>query len=319
VLRPLWTSTADLLSPALSSLGGRRGRPCDGSGHAVKVRGASFLLPVLELANASSDNVKMVEAIARRVPGSTRWGRPSRCGIFLLGALLSLNAPAANWLTDLPSAQATAKAENKIVLIDFTGSDWCGWCIRLRNEVFSRPEFEAYANQNLILVEADFPRRKEQSAELKQANAALQRRFHIEGYPTIIVLNSDGQQIGTMGYQPGGPQAFIAELARLSGRLPLASASETKQRDDSPPPPPFNGAPLLPPPQFNDLVLKGLAGPKNNRLALLNNKTLGVGESALLKLGDHEVRVKCVEIRQDSIMVSVDGGEPKEVRLRTGS
>jgi len=277
----------------------------------------------LKLVAGNSDNVKMVEAIARRAPGSTRWGRLSRRAVFLLGALSSLNAPAANWVTDLPSAQATAKAENKIVLIDFTGSDWCGWCIRLRNEVFSKPEFDAYASQNIVLVEADFPRRKEQSAELKQANAALQRRFHIEGYPTIIVLNSDGQQIGTMGYQPGGPQAFIAELAKLSGRPPLAAtpppASETKQRDDSPPPPPFNGAPLLPPPQFNDLVLKGLAGPKNNRLALLNNKTLGVGESALLKLGDHEVRVKCVEIREDSIMVSVDGAAPKEVRLRSGS
>src|SRR5207253_7724891 len=94
-------------------------------------------------------------------------------------AFLPSIAAGATWLTDLPSAQATAKAENKIVLINFTGSDWCGWCIRLRNEVFSQPEFDAYASQNVVLVEADFPHHKEQSSDLRQANAALQQRFHI--------------------------------------------------------------------------------------------------------------------------------------------
>src|SRR5438093_919127 len=70
-------------------------------------------------------------------------------------ALLPLTTAAATWLTDLPAAQAAAKAEKKIVLLDFTGSDWCGWCIRLKNEVFSQPEFDAFANANLVLVEVD--------------------------------------------------------------------------------------------------------------------------------------------------------------------
>src|SRR2546421_10679822 len=117
--------------------------------------------------------------------------------IWLLLAVFPFCASAADWLTDLPAAQATAKAENKIVLLDFTGSDWCGWCIRLRNEVFSKPEFDAYANENLVLVEVDFPRQKAQSAALKQANRALANRFHIEGYPKVVVLNADGHLLGT--------------------------------------------------------------------------------------------------------------------------
>ncbi len=119
------------------------------------------------------------------------------------------------WLTDLPKAQAQAKAEKKMVLMDFTGSDWCGWCIKLNKEVFSQPAFTEYAKKNLVLVEVDFPTKKKQSAELKKANEALQKKYDIEGYPTIIVLNSEGAKIGQLGYEPGGPKAFIAELEKL--------------------------------------------------------------------------------------------------------
>jgi len=136
-------------------------------------------------------------------------------GILVCGALLQAAAAELNWLTDLPKAQAKAKAEKKLVLLDFTGSDWCGWCIKLKKEVFSKPEFAEFANKNLVLVEVDFPRSKKQSAELKKANAALQEKYKIEGYPTIIVLNSDGNKLGKLGYQPGGPKAFIAELEKL--------------------------------------------------------------------------------------------------------
>ena len=85
-----------------------------------------------------------------------------------------VNAAASEWLTDLPKAQAQAKEEKKMVLLDFTGSDWCGWCIKLHNEVFSKPEFAEYARKNLVLVEVDFPRKKKLGAEQKKANEALQ-------------------------------------------------------------------------------------------------------------------------------------------------
>src|SRR6266567_2564391 len=122
--------------------------------------------------------------------------------IALLGcfAVLQLHAADLNWLTDLSKAQATAKAENKLVMMDFTGSDWCGWCIKLNKEVFSKPEFAEYAKKSLVLVEVDFPRAKEQSETLKKANQNLQKKYSIEGYPTIIVLNGDGKQVGQLGY-----------------------------------------------------------------------------------------------------------------------
>lgn len=136
---------------------------------------------------------------------------------FLTAVLLSMQAGAAEaqWMTDLPKAQARAKAENKLVLMDFTGSDWCGWCIKLNKEVFSKPEFAEYAEKNLVLVEVDFPNQKKQSDELKAANEKLQEKYKVQGYPTIIVLNGDGKKVGELGYQPGGPKAFIAELEKL--------------------------------------------------------------------------------------------------------
>lgn len=134
--------------------------------------------------------------------------------VMAMVAALSV-ATAADWQTDLPKAQAQAKKENKLVLMDFTGSDWCGWCIKLKKEVFDTQEFKDYADKNLVLVEVDFPRKKEQSAELKKANQALQAKYKIQGYPTIIVLDGDGKQVGELGYMKGGPGPFIAELAKL--------------------------------------------------------------------------------------------------------
>jgi protein disulfide-isomerase len=124
-----------------------------------------------------------------------------------------VNAAETTWLTDLPKAQAQAKAENKIVLLDFTGSDWCGWCIKFKKETLDTAEFQAYAATNLVLVELDYPQKKVQSDDLKKANAALKDQYNIEGFPTLIVLNKDGQEIGRqVGYAKGGPQAFIAKI-----------------------------------------------------------------------------------------------------------
>src|SRR6516165_5596792 len=126
--------------------------------------------------------------------------------ILACGALLQAAAGELNWLTDVPKAQEKAKAEKKLVMLDFTGSDWCGWCIKLNKEVFSTPEFAKYAGKNLVLVEVDFPNQKHQSDELKAANEALQEKFKVQGYPTIIVLDSAGKKIGELGYQAGGPK-----------------------------------------------------------------------------------------------------------------
>jgi protein disulfide-isomerase len=137
----------------------------------------------------------------------------SLMAVILAGAATA--ADSVNWLTDLPKAQEQAKAEKKLVMLDFTGSDWCGWCIKLDKEVFSQPEFAAYAKTNLVCVEVDFPTKKKLSAEQQKANDALAKKYNVEGYPTIIVLNADGKKVGELGYMKGGPKAFIAALEKL--------------------------------------------------------------------------------------------------------
>ncbi|HEY5891586.1 MAG TPA: thioredoxin family protein [Chthoniobacterales bacterium] len=119
------------------------------------------------------------------------------------------------WEENYEKGLEQAKSENKLVLLDFTGSDWCGWCIKLDKEVFSEQKFKDYAKDNLVLVELDFPQNKPQSATLQAQNEKLQEQYQIEGYPTIIVLNSEGKPIGQLGYMPGGPDAFLAELDKL--------------------------------------------------------------------------------------------------------
>lgn len=119
------------------------------------------------------------------------------------------------WLTDFKQAKDQAKNDKKLILVDFTGSDWCGWCIKLDREVFSKPEFKEYADKNLVLLEVDFPKRKELSATQKAHNMELAEQYGIQGFPTIIVLNGDGRKVGELGYMPGGPSTFLAELDKL--------------------------------------------------------------------------------------------------------
>jgi thioredoxin-related protein len=134
----------------------------------------------------------------------------------LVGCLaLGMQAAEPQWLTDLPQALAKAKAENKKVLVDFTGSDWCPWCIKLQKEIFKQEAFGEFAQKNLVLVEIDFPRTKTQSDELKKANEALSKQYGIEGFPTVLVFNSQGKQVGRLGYLEGGPKAFLGELEKL--------------------------------------------------------------------------------------------------------
>src|SRR5689334_10049901 len=137
-----------------------------------------------------------------------------KIAVGLLAAVILFKAGAEElqWMTDVPKAQQKAKAEKKLVMLDFTGSDWCGWCIKLNKEVFSKPEFAEYAKKNLILVEVDFPVKKKLPEELKKANESLQEKYKVEGYPTIVVLDGEGKRLdrGDTGYVEGGPKAFIA-------------------------------------------------------------------------------------------------------------
>ena len=119
------------------------------------------------------------------------------------------------WLTSFTEAQQEAKAQNKLLFMDFTGSDWCGWCKVLEKEVFSKPEFKEYASKNLVLLELDFPRGKELPAATMEQNQRLAVQYGIQGFPTIVVLDGSGKALAKLGYMRGGPTAFIAELEKL--------------------------------------------------------------------------------------------------------
>jgi len=135
-------------------------------------------------------------------------------------------AEASAWTTDYDAALARAKAEKKIVLADFTGSDWCGWCIKLKEEVFAKPEFAAWAKDNVILLEVDFPKQKKLDAKLTKQNDELARRFHVDGYPTIVFVDAKGDELGRSGYLEGGPAAWIANAERTAGITPKKAARQ---------------------------------------------------------------------------------------------
>lgn len=119
------------------------------------------------------------------------------------------------WGTDIKQAQATAQSTGHPVLLDFTGSDWCGWCIKMHKDVLDTPKFADYAKANLVLMEVDFPQQKPQTEALKKSNEALQEKYKIEGFPTYVLLSGEGKEIWRHeGYLEGGPEAFIAEVEK---------------------------------------------------------------------------------------------------------
>ena len=124
---------------------------------------------------------------------------------------------AGDFVTDYKLALALSKESKRPILADFTGSDWCGWCIKLDNEVFETKEFKEWAGKNVILLEVDFPNGKKQDAKLKAQNEELKTKFQISGFPTVLVLDDKGAQKGQLGYAAGGPSVWIPLAAKAAG------------------------------------------------------------------------------------------------------
>jgi len=133
--------------------------------------------------------------------------------LLLIVASISL-LHAENWTTDYKAALAQAKQQNKLVLLDFTGSDWCGFCKLLDKEVLSNSSFKNFLAKNFVPVTIDFPRGTKLPDALVQQNDTLQEQFKIDGFPTLIVVDANGKEVGrTEGYQPGsGPKTMIDQL-----------------------------------------------------------------------------------------------------------
>ena len=230
---------------------------------------------------------------------------------FLIAAFVSWSASAAEWITDYPTALAKARESGKLVLIDFTGSDWCGYCIQLKKKSLSTGEFNTFADQKLILLEVDFPRRKRLPAEQLKANEALARRFGIQGFPTLFLVNGEGKILGQVPAE-NNPRELIQAIARVSGQAVPPAVARASAAPTAPPPPMFNGAPTQPPPEYTGLKLQGISGPAGKKLAILNSQTFSKGEGGRIKISGEEIAVRCLEIRERSVLLAIDGSN-KEV------
>jgi thioredoxin-related protein len=123
---------------------------------------------------------------------------------------------AIEWSTDFDASLKTAASEDKLMLVDFTGSDWCGWCIRLKEEVFSKEAFESTADK-YVMVELDFPQDDSLITEEKRAiNEELAQKYNVAGFPSIILMTEDGNPIARTGYQEGGPEAYAEHLETIA-------------------------------------------------------------------------------------------------------
>ena len=122
-------------------------------------------------------------------------------------------AKQAQWLTSYEEAVELSEQSGRPILADFTGSNWCGYCVKLKKEVFDTPQFRAWAADNVVLLELDFPSPRKpndwKSDWIKQQNLTLKERYHITGFPTVMILNPDGSVIGMQGYEKGGPEQWI--------------------------------------------------------------------------------------------------------------
>ncbi len=235
--------------------------------------------------------------------------------IFIFCILFARGASAAEtkWVTDLPQALKQAAAEKKAVLVDFTGSDWCVWCKRLRREVFNEPEFREFADKNLVLVEIDFPRYTAQPDELRKTNEALSTKLGIEGFPTILILDASGKQLAKDGYRPGGAEAYVEYLAGISGfqwhKIKKTGSNNSLSPEKAPP------AEI----RYDELTLREISGQKL-KTALINSQTFSEGSSGGVKVGDKRVFLECREIRENSVIVQVEGEkEPRELKLKSAA
>lgn len=117
--------------------------------------------------------------------------------------------------TNWEDAKKAAADKGHPIMMVFSGSDWCGWCKKFEAEILTQPAFQDYAKDNMETFIADFPRNIQQSAELKQQNAALAQEYGISGYPTVMVVNPDGSVIKKTGYIQGGAENYVDHLKSI--------------------------------------------------------------------------------------------------------
>lgn len=214
----------------------------------------------------------------------------------------------ATWLTGVVEAADQATRENKLLLLDFTGSDWCGWCQKLDAETFSRPEFRDYAGKNLVLVQVDFPMHKSLPDDVKEANLALKKKYAVRGFPTVLVVKPDGTVLWEQrGYAPGGPNAMINAVNQCRRAAGLVVPTKPGAQVAAAPPKPASPAAAVPiqqpaPAHQNpggEPRLQGILYSTSHPSVVLDGKICEVGET----VSGHRV----LKIERDKVTVEYQG------------
>lgn len=233
-------------------------------------------------------------------------------GAFLLAGVSGVTA--AGWNTSFETAKQHSRSSGLPILMNFTGSDWCPACIRLRAQVLTHPSFTTFASKRVILMEVDFPRRIPMAALHRQANEQLAQRYGVTAFPTLLLVDSQGTRISQI-HGGGSPEALVSTLDTYLTQLGSTGRSTTT----SPTPPPrtrsaparelplFGGAATRPVPTYTNLVVKSITKTPSRRFVLINSETLASGEAAWFNLGRNKVKVQCVEVREKSVLIRVDG------------
>ena len=155
--------------------------------------------------------------------------------MFALAATCAFAMPK-GWTDDFDAAKAKAAKEGKLLLVDFSGSEWCGWCIKLDDEVFSKKEFVKTAQMDFVLVMVDSPRNKEKlSKKARKQNPGLVEKYKIRGFPTVLVMDAEGEVLARTGYRKGGVKEYIKHLdsiaeAHRAKAKPKAAGKKTSRK-----------------------------------------------------------------------------------------
>ena len=133
------------------------------------------------------------------------------------GAKMSKSVPK-GWSEDFAAASATAQKEGKLILLAFSGSDWCGWCVKMEKEIYSDKKFISEAKKNYVLVMIDSPRNKEILSKIAlRQNPGLLRKYGVRGFPSTVIVRSSGEEVKRFGgYQRDGVDAFLKELKAIA-------------------------------------------------------------------------------------------------------
>jgi thioredoxin-related protein len=224
--------------------------------------------------------------------------------LFVFAVAGNIFADEARWLTSFAEAAEEASRERKLVLLDFTGSDWCGWCQRLEAETFSQRGFIEYADKNLVLVRVDFPKQKQQSGELKEANRALKSQFSVSGFPSVFIVKPNGSILWEQrGYLPGGPVAMVAEAEQCRKAAGLRRVTPTSgaaaaviPRSATVPQPAPAPRPQNP---GGEPKLQGIVYSSSHPTAMING--------SICEVGDTVKGARVIKIERETVTVEYEG------------